>query len=500
MSDRVHRLVLALLVLAAVLPHARLGLWPMTTDGALWVARSLPTDPAWLQWDLASPHFIGYRPVTALSFTATGLLGTLAWPHRLLDLALHGLVVALTAAVGARLSGSRGLGLIAAGVVALHPASAEVVPWLARRSYSLGLALALGGVLTWLRERGDRPWDGLLPGALMAAGLLANETAGGAVVLLPLLGSRRVRRVALAAAPVALAVALRTWVLAGVGGYGQRLTLGHVASVLRRGGHALVAPGSATEEPTVVPVLLAAGAALWLVSRLRSRAGVAALAWGALTLGLYAAVGNWSIRQAYPLIPALALVAVLGVRDGLRFTWSRWVTLGAAAVLAVSVAWWSPVIRGLHPELVRRHAAHQVDLESLDATLDEVPDGAAVRLLAPLPAEPLRPENRVRRSDRYQARRTAAWLAALHPELEVQTAAVLLVDGEHPELERGVRRGADCLLTPPGLRVLLMDRRRRLRTSDAGGCLPVDALGCAEGCWVVAAPDQVWEIPRPPGR
>ena len=49
---------------------------PMTADAVLWIARGAPLAPDWREWVFASRHFnVGYRPVTALSYTFDWWIG-----------------------------------------------------------------------------------------------------------------------------------------------------------------------------------------------------------------------------------------------------------------------------------------------------------------------------------------------------------------------------------------------------------------------------------------
>ena len=82
-----------LVALAAIatwpfLPSIRDG--PMTADAATWMARSAVFQPEWLRWDLATPHFIGYRPLVALSYSLNSALGGLdPLGYRVFDIGLH---------------------------------------------------------------------------------------------------------------------------------------------------------------------------------------------------------------------------------------------------------------------------------------------------------------------------------------------------------------------------------------------------------------------------
>ena len=70
------RAALALAAALAVWPYlSTLGHGPMALDSVFWLVRGSPDTDGWWRWALGSTHFIGYRPVNALSFTLLGTAG-----------------------------------------------------------------------------------------------------------------------------------------------------------------------------------------------------------------------------------------------------------------------------------------------------------------------------------------------------------------------------------------------------------------------------------------
>ena len=68
-----------------ILGVAALGIWPylgelgripMTADGRIWLEKGHPGAEGWFAWVFETRHFqVGYRPVTAVTYTATDLSG-----------------------------------------------------------------------------------------------------------------------------------------------------------------------------------------------------------------------------------------------------------------------------------------------------------------------------------------------------------------------------------------------------------------------------------------
>ncbi len=114
------RVALLLLLCAAVWPHRHvLTLLPVSRDAILWVTSADPSSPRFWDWTFTTRHFrVGYRPVTALSFTLDHLLaGTDPLLYRCTDLILHGLCVFGTWAVFRRLWSTPAASPLSAGDV-----------------------------------------------------------------------------------------------------------------------------------------------------------------------------------------------------------------------------------------------------------------------------------------------------------------------------------------------------------------------------------------------
>merc|ERR1711969_172963 len=237
------RAALALAAALAVWPYlSTLGYGPMAMDSVLWITRGSPDAADWWGWTFGSAHFIGYRPVNALSFTLLGAAGDGALLQRLFDLGLHvgnGLLLYAVARRAARLPAWAAV--LAACTFLWHPVVEDVAPWLARRHYALATAFSLA---TLLLLGGGRPGRGrtVAAGACLGAALLSNEVAYATALALPAwawattpAGPQRVRDAVRACLPAAafgvLALGLRTLVLGGFGGYPGTAGLERVAQV-----------------------------------------------------------------------------------------------------------------------------------------------------------------------------------------------------------------------------------------------------------------------------
>lgn len=308
---------------------AALGIWPylgelgripMTADGRLWLERGDPGSEGWFEWVFGTRHFqVGYRPVTAISYTATlAALGVDLVVLHLTDLALHLSVACILGCLIGRFTAVRSPwpGALVAMLFLAHPSSEEVVPYLARRSYSLSLMLGL--LATWFATGGGikRVSRKIAVFTLAALSVLANELGVLAIAPLPLLAlAGRADRgkigwagVNSAGLGLLAALLVRQFVLGSVGGY-------------EPDAEGAVGPGRALArsvdsllgfEPTGIGSALAlAVIALHLrVARLgdsRGRLVSCALALGLLVgLILFVGLGVWFPRLGYALAPAWA--------------------------------------------------------------------------------------------------------------------------------------------------------------------------------------------------
>lgn len=345
-------------LLAAVLPW-----WPIVdalpwgADATKWVARAA-LDGDWFGWTFAHQHFVGYRPVTALSFVANhALTGHLPLGYRLTDVGLHVAGVALLIALArAWFPGSWAAPAAAAAVLLAHPAVEEVVPFPARRSYLLATDLGLLGLLAHHAAlRAGRERAALLFGAATGGlALLAVTSNEVAYVFVPLIVlrtlSERPRALVGVAGPTvaaaALAVGLRASVPGGgVGGYQKRYFAGvwngtpawielpdwqpaRIAGALLRylltpngpeGAGPLVASGAGRDALVavlgawVLGVGLAAPLRRWRDEEARRR--LLLFAWLAGSAAIVVLSQTWFWRQAFtPLFP-LALLAAAAISD-----------------------------------------------------------------------------------------------------------------------------------------------------------------------------------------
>lgn len=190
-------LVAILAVVWACWPfHEVVSHYPWKIDAVKWVTRGATDRPGWTEWVFSTQHFVGYRPVAALSYSANyHLVGWSPEMYRITDIVLHGLASLAVAGLFRSLTGARARWLVVPALLfAAHPVSEEIVPFLARRSYALGALLTALGLKLWIdslsRENSASP--GALVGAiLLVFALLTNEVAYVVVPLLPLLALHR---------------------------------------------------------------------------------------------------------------------------------------------------------------------------------------------------------------------------------------------------------------------------------------------------------------------
>ena len=397
-----HRGLLGALLLALGLSWPWLGLlelWPMATDTGLWIQRGDPAAAGWLEWVFETRHFqVGYRPVTALSFSLGSLLGSPSpWLVRGTDCLVHVLgAVCLWGLLRRVLGQGRGAGfaaLLGSALVLLHPAAQEVVPFSARRSYSLALLFSCAGLLVGVRVAGSGTralGRSFLAGLLLVLALLSNEVASVAILCLPALrwlgdsSPRSPRRrffsalqvSLLPALLVAVALYLRWRVVGGLGGYeleqGQQL---RVASIWIASWRDLAGLGSLGSEGALWPLLWAgalllglggASRALAVEGRRCSGLPLLAAVWLLAYGVLFAAQGVWYSRQAYACLPALGLglaclarAAAVGRGRGRVLAGVAGLSTAGCLLLA------SPVWRGVTPERLAKWKQRQALIEHL---------------------------------------------------------------------------------------------------------------------------------------
>jgi hypothetical protein len=150
--------MLAALGIVALMLYAYRDVWgrPFAADDYQWLlsVRGLSfRQVAARAFDVSSQsHF--YRPLVWLLFWAqTTLFGLDPRPFHMVSMALHGLNAALLGWLAWRLGVSRWGALLAAAIVALHPAPFEAVVWVSAQSELLAAALLLIMAHLWIGGR-----------------------------------------------------------------------------------------------------------------------------------------------------------------------------------------------------------------------------------------------------------------------------------------------------------------------------------------------------------
>ena len=370
-------LLAVILVLGSVPMWPTLGYAPMTADPGVWIGAGATSSAGWLDWVFASDHFAWYRPLPALSFSLNQLVGGHdPLGYRLVDLVLHLGVIAVTFALARQLRPSAPVtAIIAAALVAAHAGTNEVVPFMARRSYSMGMLAALGGLVVLTsavrRPGGASLGHGVLVALCFVAGVYSNEGTIVVIALAPFVAwlvtleaGRPHREWLMAAIPsvvlLALALLWRHQVLGGIGGYSEEAYADNThASVWNDSSRLLLAtPNLARilgEGEWIGIVVLAVGGLLALRGTVLAfvrrddpgeRLVLVLTAWVVLNLALFAVTRSWFARQIYLVIPPLALLAALMIEQGLRNPRvPRLAALPAVLVLLGLLAT-SPVLHG----------------------------------------------------------------------------------------------------------------------------------------------------------
>ena len=423
-------LVVALVALGAWRPMLRIELFGWDTFPTILAARvrNLGELAGTFGEELMGGRFpLGsyYRPLTHLSFALDhALWGLDAFGYRLTDVLLVALGGALTCALALRVVGSSSLfGATLAGLVfALHPVHFEIVPVPPRRAEALAVAFTLAALCAVPRpgERREGLRRALLALACLAA-VASKETGVLALVVSALLAAawagpgaaRRARWAARAAWPAAVAVALllavRTWVLGGLGGSAHTTLAGGVSGapqlVLRYAKLLLYPPAVQRDSAWALVVVALAAVLLPLAFALLVRGeerrgrgeGLAlrdAARWlAAWLVALMLVIGTSGLNRAWYALPFLPLTAIaLGLlaARSLEATWRGRARLGAAGVLAAlgfaGVPWGSLALSS-RPAEVRAASDAACDLLArFERAVREAPDGSTVELDAAPPA------------------------------------------------------------------------------------------------------------------
>lgn len=442
--------IVALLVLIGLAPFVYLlDIVPQSRDAVLWIDRGDPAG-AWAEWAFSTRQFqVTLRPLVAVSFTVTRRFADVSpFAHRLVDLVLHGLVIALPAAVVRRWSPhATVLGMVAASlVVAAHPLAGYVVPDLARRSYSMTTALILLTLLVVPRTSAS-------PSLRRGAGVLASAIAAGAA-LSHEVGYLAFALAALAAVPptqpglTAWTIAIRrqAWFLGSSLAFGTGLLTWRASVMGGLGGYHGGSPAPWTTGRSTIEALfpleglrlqhepaslmaLGFGVAVLTVAivvhaRNRGRDPVlrVGLAWILGAIALFVPQPVWFLRQVYTLVAPLALVvgSLLGAgRPGM----GRAAAGATVFALLAQVPQWTGRA-GLERERQQRTSTMMTEIDALAAKL---PEGAELALVVPrwrLEAAWGRRSRGDTRKLPYGLRTPAIYVKKRHPGRRVHMALV----------------------------------------------------------------------------
>lgn len=396
---------LALLLVIGAWPfYTYLTSVPLQPDSIIWLQRSHPSAEGWSEWVFDTSHFVGYRPLTALSFAGDfALFGTSIFALRLTDLLLHLAAGFLVALLARRLAGT-GAALVAALVFIVHPGADEVVPFLARRSYSLATVGALAGLLLATRAVSGGRVAFALVGPALLLGMAGNELGALLALALPVVAlasadrERRTRALAVTAwgwAWIGLGVLLRERVMEGGGGYPTDGTwLDRSVQVVTLYGAALVGrlqgPGGVWTALVMVAVAYLAVASV-LAARGDDRTFLPLGFLGVLALygGIVASQAVWFPRQVYPAAAlASVLIAVLASRalDAPGGATRAFHGVGLV-VLAALLLHDSQAIVGPSPGRVRKAEVATAFVDDVRASIDDLELPARLYVVGPTTSE-----------------------------------------------------------------------------------------------------------------
>ncbi|MBA2320772.1 MAG: hypothetical protein H0V89_06415 [Deltaproteobacteria bacterium] len=486
-------LPLAVVCLVGIWPHLYvLGLWPESRDAVIWITRGDPFSLGWPRWVLLSDHFVGWRPVTAFTYTLNGFFGWAAFPYRVTDLALHvGCAVLVDRVFRRWLPGlPRWGGLVAASALLVHPVATLVVPHLARRAYPLASLFGLLAILEVIRPV-RRPW---LIALFLALAAGSNESA---FVLFPIaawiLGERSedrtrwIREIGPSIAAGGLLLVARLLVTGGIGGY--RTPGASFTDIGLSLGEGLVGGAVMRSDLPGLPAAVSAGsfvgaALLLLVPRIgmpseASRASAVCAGWILATVALFGTQGVYFPRQVYILLPAFALLVGIASAEAAVRTGVRRAALALGAAVAVSGAvWQSPVWRGPDPLQQAVWRAHDHLVRDLVADLRELPASAIVHAVLPTYRRPEMESLRARAldEDRLQGRHAVTWASEV---ADVRFGDLALVGSDARAGEPiGVLREAPegpAVLIPPGASIMWTDGVREPRETPEGTLIFFDS-------------------------
>lgn len=499
-----YRAILLLLLLAAVWPYRyALPLLPISRDAILWVTSADPARGDFWDWTFATRHFrVGYRPLTALSFTLDHLIaGHRPLLYRITDLLLHAGCVLATWAVFRRLwapDPPQGAAppadrepreaaqhrvewgaLAAAAVVALHPLGEVVVPHLARRGYPLVALLILASLLAVPSLRSGRT-PGV--GRAIAAALLATAAAAAhevgylAYPLILVVGlSGTPLRVGIAQQRVLLllvgllapaSLMIRGSVVGGLGGY--RSADAGALEILWATCGALVPlvdlRGEATAALTLAALLLGVVLVVALPGIRRSWGMAVALLWFVGLIALYLPQGVWFSRQVYVLLPPLGLIlgGLLAGDDGVRQV--------PAIMFLVALVFRAP-LWGVDPQMRSAQERQSALLQDLTNAAHAAPRGSQLVLVVPRFKAPASRALRARTVEErggvhLGSRSTALWIQRTVPHREAEVAVLYGVSALAPPPLATLRHEQEAFVLQPPLpdEVTILARARQDRS------------------------------------
>lgn len=412
--------------------------YPWKLDAIRWVVRGAQGDGAWMRWVFESSHFVGYRPVAALSYTLNHMLaGWTPEAYRATDFFLFGLTaVAVAALFRALVDRTDAWMVLAAVLFVAHPASEEIVPFLARRSYTLSVLFSTVGLTAWIlaaRREGAIGIRGAVAAIALLLAILSNEVAYVVLPLYPLFAlhlTGSIRQAVVRTLPTlglaSVAIALRFAIIDSTGGYVKRYLAvtrdgaKHLSEPDGFTGHRVFASAleyaclpvgmSGTANPfradwsqttlfglppldftQVVRVLLflVLSFYLWTVTARplveRDRRGVTGLLLVIWLIGyalLFGAVRTWFWRQGFPMTVPVALLVTWTLRETVVLGAPRW-RLAPQLLLVASLLWHSPVIHGMSDYKMQARSQANDLLQDLRPLLAGVERGATVYLIVP---------------------------------------------------------------------------------------------------------------------
>jgi hypothetical protein len=414
--------------LFGILPYLPvLEYWPWSSDSVKWFSKSNINNREWLEWAFGHRHFIGYRPIAALSLTLNSAIGgPFPLMYRLTDLLFFfgtGMgVYALWATMTRRVDG---WGLLATSLFFCHPSAQDILPFLARRTYLLALFFSTLALICFCRhlnaKQDERRWMFSSCACLVLA-LFSNEFAYVTIGFMVLLCCTTAPKISLKtlrpALPVVgigcISLGARWYVLGHFGGY-------HVAYLAKvRGGERVTTLGAdfwevfqASLHYTFFPSAVSGGAHWVYGGALGTGVVVAYYGWRSLVrplrnwerpterlklwllfwlLGyslLYGLANTWFWRQGFPMVIPMALLVTIVARDTKRdFQHDRSLIILnfiPQFVLVMSMLFYSPQLRGeIDEEFAEVRNRRNRILNELIATTREFGPEVTVYLAIPL--------------------------------------------------------------------------------------------------------------------